>query len=368
MGRQSKTVLLKPQISYQELVIIVENANFSGKSKSKALTSIVNSLLLVKKINGKVNYGEISHLFTIAYEKTGDDYYKLLLRLFVGLVKTHKKSETIFELEIGNVLFKEISSRVIDRLIRYGLNDGEIDLIRNFETKEYLFKPQVIRPILEKATSISCNSCSKEEVASLLYIFTIYSNLRNRNIDEISLILEREIAEYVSQHNKKTLNKLISLEVPKILTAKNSSSQLKKMTYLYYDSNTIMTKLIAEKTDVYKKNIDLRENLIQADQAIIDFRNKSSQYERHLLQLEKVIEDLKTENKIMQDRLEFDKNRYEQQYINMKNALSYSLKKSLDLEILGIEDSIHNLPEKEKSMIHRRLTNIYKITNDIGGK
>jgi PDZ domain-containing secreted protein len=97
------------------------------------------------------------------------------------------------------------------------------------------------------------------------------------------------------------------------------------------------------------------ENINDVDKAIIE-------------SLKHTIEVLNQEKVAAENRLKYEKNKYEKQYKTLAIGLSDRLEHDIGLEILGIEDVISDITDRERTMIKRRINNIKAIISELGEK
>lgn len=356
-------------LSLTEIRKAIENADYSGAKKTAASAKITSALAQIKNVPTRVSEGEIASLFDLSYMKFGDDSFKFLLKMFIETVKMRKQKSSLYVKEISIVFNKKLNDISKIKIKELDISDEffeRFDFIQpnDFENDPYYFK-NLVSEIFQTQKS---KSKSREEVESLLYVYIMSLKYKEKDFAGLSLRLERALTEDLSQQNIKSIEKHLWSDIPKILVSKKPRPQLEKLSFLYFGQNDQITKLYL-KTNYLQKSLDeAQDNLNEANKQIKLLLGEKEYLEKTKIINQEKISVLQKDNLDNQNRLDFEKNKFEMQFINSKDEFISHLKKRLKLEVQGMEDIVQNYSDKEKTMLNRRINNIYLILNNAGDK
>jgi len=370
--QSKKKVKKTPKITDIEKNIL-EICN-SNKSDSQKISSLILELLEISNVSSKdenektINFNsETVRLFDLAYRLIEPYNHKFLLKLLLKLIPKLNSNNPKKGTLVYRIIFDKINQESIKKLIYFGVTIESQQEIKNLCLKEDSFLE--IRALLfkliqenEKQDLISF----KEEIGVWIFLFVITSNF-NYKRDKILLSFERALAEALANFNKKSiLPKMILKEFPDNLLAKKQHIQFRKSTYLWLGISEEIKQLSLKNQDLSKYCTIISEDLSLLKNKVNDLVKEIKFRDESILEKNVHIENLTKELVISDNILKFEKNKYEQQYLSLKKGLQSKITKLLNLEILGIEDILYNLPDKEKQMLKRRIDNIHQIINRIG--
>lgn len=245
------------------------------------------------------------------------------------------------EMSLSDVFDKNQVNFIISNL---GSNDGYFQL-KNYLSVNFLKK--------------NSNDKKQMEYISLFYVLLLLNIKKYTGLNSTAIKnAQKAYIESFSSENKED-----SLSIKRNVRAllKNEfKSKFYEASFLYVGQTDKIEELNQE---VNKLNslIDNRNN------DIVTLKNELHQKEIELTNLRKelndklaLVESLQQDLNATNNRNDFDKNRYEQQYKTLKKTFVDKLKSDLKLDIQGIEDIADGLSESASLKIQRRIDNIYK--------
>ena len=219
------------------------------------------------------------------------------------------------------------------------------------------------------AKNLDYISSAKQKDQSYRYsaiICYIYSMLFNHldtitKKNELYWRIDRTLAEFFAGLTANDQFKYIGDTVLKALNSKNFKQELSKQVHLYVADQNITELLISDKEELTESVVNLNKMVTTLKMKVIELEttNRSLNAENALCR--KQNESLNVEISKVNNRLEFEINKFEKQYESFRENVLSQIKKDLDLEILGVRDIIEPLNDETKAMIIRRLGRIDNI-------
>lgn len=332
----------------------------------------------VKELYNKGNQEQYSKLIANAIEKLKLSKDDLLMFLNIVFEKiTDENAVIIFFILCLSYQYKYVANMrdfLIDK--SYVFVDEYIidELLMNSNNFNSNNLNRFIEIIFNNLKTKNKNISAQDSFILIISILKLVHNSGNRMYkDKTILNIERELVEFFYKkynHNSdvKIENYVAGDIMGQQIKDETFVKNLIKYVYLYNglsEKNELLEianqNLIEDKNSLSYKianmNIiieSLNEQLIDKDNQILAINNELSQAHD---------DRNKAEN-----RLSFEKNKYEQGFLSMQANLLDSLKSDLQLEIEGIENIIELLPDEKKAKILRRLRRIEKVIDErLGG-
>lgn len=282
---------------------------------------------------------------------------KYIVYFLLSMASMYKSSLTLRKFLI-DYTYEFLDNFTVDKLKESNIS--------TFENEMYYIIQNIDLMLLVKDNGISQHDSCLMNYA----IIKNFINSINRTYkDKTTILLERNLVEYYCKKNNESSDYkydkyLLSDLMGQSIKDDTFSKNLVKYLYLYdglsekiKELKEININLINDKNDLVNridhlkiKNADLETIIIEKDKIIQAIKYELSQE--------------KQDKNAAENRLGFEKNKYEQGYNTLKSSLLDSLKSSLELEIEGIEDIIEFIPEEKKNKILKRLKRINKIIDE----
>lgn len=231
-------------------------------------------------------------------------------------------------------------------------------------------KPEtIISEFVEKIQLCVTNDDYKDvDVFALAYIWLVQSCKEYRTYDiwKIILIIEKSFVELLRTEEEKDIKDCILKSVPKAIANNTYKKKFLNSSYLYIDDRKKLTELEENNTNLRKTIGSLMsEKAIQSEKIEI-LNKKKAELETELSSVNAECERLKDKLVLKKNMLNFERNRFEQMYINKAKGLMSEVESVIGLELKGIEGIADRLPEKEKERVLHYIHRIRERINKLG--
>lgn len=168
--------------------------------------------------------------------------------------------------------------------------------------------------------------------------------------------------------SKKRVNDCIGNCVPKAISKNTFQNAFFDLSFLYHDINSE----IEERDKIIKNLTDIKNHLV-SECSLKNSEIQSNYQEISLLKNDlessKVkIEQLEKELVSKSNLLEYEKNKYSEQYNTKARNLLEELEQNIGIELQGIVDVAERLPDREKEKILKQIRKIKEKAGNIGGQ
>lgn len=340
----------KKELNFDEIKSKIKELKFNEKSEKKDFVEMISLFSSLREIK-EIEEFEIKELFNYSIEKLGDNYWKFILEIFGKTFydtksKFSKKVESLIknciEISLSDIFDQNSINLIISNLVS---DDGY------FQLKNYI-STTLLKKNNEKSKQLEYNSLFY--VLILLRIKIQYPNLNTTIIKNaqkafIESLSFEDKEDYLSV--KRNIRALLKNEFKTKFydTSFLYIGQTDKINNLNKDIENLNSIIDTKNKKITNLNIELKQKEEEINLLKNDLSNKL-----------KLIESLQQDLNETNNRNDFDKNRYEQQYKTLKKTFIDKLKSDLKLDIQGIEDISEGLSENTCSKIQRRIDNIYK--------
>lgn len=338
------------KLSFSEIEEKINGLKFTEKSKSKDFVSLINEFCKLQNVSADSE--EIGRLFDFCMSKAGENDWKFLLEVFSRLFYKYDPSKKRPVNGVLSGLCQAVAKKFGGALDENALKAAVVSR-----------DPAAIKEFAEKLQSTA--NCNETAYPALLFILLVFScNRLSQNKNSDILLIERCLCEQYGVRNAK--DKYLIKTIAGALKGPNAQAGLHPFTALYEGTSQQISQLEEEKGNLTNRlsvqsarvrdllsELEGQQNTIKTLNAEIDDKKA------RIASLEKELE-AKT------DQNEFNENLYQKQFETLKSSFIKSLKKKIQLDLLGIEDLAATLPDGTKSKIQRRLDNIYKTMQKEG--
>lgn len=334
------------KLTYEEIVEKISGLAFTEKNKTKDLVSLINTFCGLQKTKiGSLE--EIESLFDVCVSKAGENDWKFLLEVFSRLFYKYDptKKKPVNTILFG--LYKTIVKKFRDVLDENALKNAVAS-----------HDPVAIKDLAETLES-SGKFGDAEFLALLFMLLMLACNRLSSNRDTDILLIERCIFERYGTRNPK--DKYFIKIIVNALKGPNVRADLYPFVGLYEGASQEILQLEGEREKL-STGVAERDAKIQALLSeLAGLQNKIRGLNADIDTKTARIVSLENELNAKTDQNVFNENLYQKQYETLKKSFVKNLKKSIQLELQGIEDLTEILPDSTRSKIQRRLDNIYKI-------
>lgn len=290
-----------------------------------------------------------------------DKFPLFCLKLYIELPKKDCAFSSVFKNKFVNV------SR--SYLLDSGIENTEIeDIGKNICCGKYQEK-ELSKNLLNWKEKLTSTNLSSEVALAILYLYIImgceaYSPSR---FDDNSFVIEKCFVE-TFRSTEKRVKEYVCKYVPKAIIKRNFESSFYELSFLYHDINDEI-----ETRDKRIKNLTLEKNKLTAACASknITIESKSqeiSQLQEALMATKMKVEQLEKELVSKDKMLEYERNKYSEQYNTKAGNLLEELEQNIGIELQGIEDVAERLPEREREKILRKIKKIRDKAGKMGGE
>ncbi len=341
------------KLTYAEITEKIDSLQFSDKSKSKDFITLTNTFCKLKDIKG-IKENEIEILLDNCIIKTNNDYWKFLLevfsRLFYKSSATKNKAVDKILFYLGKVIEKKFSvyldKNVLNKVI---IENSKIEYIKAYISA------------LQKSTGFEQN----EYVALIFMLLLLIANRllgqeKNLGIRNI----EKAIFELYGVPDKN--DKFYIKSITKSLTENKAALLFYSFVGMYEGTTLQISNLEDEKIRLESVIRDRNQEISLLHASLEQLSNQLETANQQIKDMDLRIETLQKDLEAGTNRNEYNENLYKKQYESLKKGFIEKLKKTLKLEIQGLEDLVDLLPDSSKSKIQRRIDNIYKILQKAG--
>lgn len=353
---------------YLEIKTIIEQEEYTT---TKSFAGMYNLYAELKK-NNQITKENCDELLSLIEQKVGSDWCPFMMKVYL---ENNRSENPISVMTVSYIRFY-----CLNRLLQCGFEKEELDVSmqdffttnsRNNQVQQFLSKlnqnKQTKASSIEMDDSIALGDKDKAIIAYLWYVIHI-RNKKSLPMEKQLLEVEKAFSTYYSEIDVRKRRSYICTVLPQLLLKASYKRDLGKLLYLYYGTDEAILESEAQIENLKHANeriID--ENAKKSDQ-IQQLKTKISEIDNLACELRVRIEALDQEKVAAENRLKFEKNKYEKQYKTLAIGLSDRLENDIGLEILGIEDVISDITDRERAMIKRRINNIKAIISELGDK
>ena len=280
------------------------------------------------------------------------------LMLYYGNCKDSKNTGSI-------LIFNYVKEKIIAEYFK----DSNINFNQFIVEKKEFDLSLIVKMVFEFLDNDRKLTLKNKTVLCYIIMLCI-GNSNYKYKSKYSKDVEREIIEYIVNKYIKNQDKIKLFEfMPTMFFGndiKNDSfvQNINGIEYLYYGLDKKLKEALIEK----ENHINMISYLNEVKSAQLNEINNLSTEIQNLklyeLNLKNELEALNNRLNAEQNRVHFEKNKYEQSILTMKKSMLNSLKKKLDLEIDGIEESIRFIPDDKKNKIQKRIDRINNILKE----
>jgi len=337
-------------INFEDIKSKIQELKFDEKTEKKDFLELVALFFSIKEIKGVEDF-QVEELFDYAINKLGSRYWRFLLEIFGKIFYDNKSNyskilQKLIKSKVEKSLVDIVDNNQVNVIIAHLISDDGY-----FELKDYI-ETNISNKKLDKNKQI--------EVISLFYIFVLLK-IKMQNSSLNKTIINNAQKAYIESFSAEDKEDLFSIKRNIRALLKNEhKSKFYDSSFLYeglteknYDLNKEINKLNTMLINRNSQMVNLNEVLRQKESEIISLKNE-------VLEKLGIIESLQQDLSAMNNRNDFDKNRYEQQYKTLKKSFTDKLRSDIKLDIQGIEDIAEGLGENTCLKIQRRIDNIYK--------
>ena len=291
------------------------------------------------------------------------DENKLLffLRVFVGLPKK--------ECAITNVFKEEIKIYCKSIFEKNNIDDSYIasigkEICTSYEPEKDVSKfVDIVQKHLKKP------EYTKEDALAIAYIWLVMVCKEYRSYEywKTIFIIERVFVLRFRTENEKDLKDCAFKSVPKAIANKTYEKQFLNISYLYTDYESKLQELSKKKIALEGTVKSLLSDNKNQCEKIAVLNEKISKLESALENSQSECDKIKDDLVLKDNMLKFEKNKFEQQFINKEKNLMVEVESVIGLEIEGIEGIANRLPEKEQERIMRYIRRIKERITELGG-
>ncbi len=337
----------KPKkLTYEEIVEKISGLAFTEKSEAKDLVSLINTFCCLQK--AKIGSSEdIGSLFDICVSKAGENDWKFLLEVFSRLFYKYDltKKKPVNTILFG--LYKTIVKKFGDVLDENALKNAAVS-----------HDPAAIKDFAKRLER-SAKFGEEEFLALLFMLLMLTCNRLSSNRDSDILLIERSIFELYGTGNSK--DKYFIKTIVNALKGSNVRSDLYPLVGLYEGASQEILQLEEEREKLSNRLTEQDAKIQSLLSELSALQNKIRNLNAGIDEKDARIVSLENELQEITDRSEYKEILYKKQYETLKKSFVKNLKKSIQLELQGIEDLTESLSDSTRSKIQRRLDNIYKI-------
>lgn len=228
----------------------------------------------------------------------------------------------------------------------------------------------IIAGFIEKVQSTVDKNCYKDaDVLAISYIWLV-QNCKEYRIFEywkkIALI-EKVFVELLRSEKEKDLRDCILKSIPKAIANKTYRKQFLNSSYLYIEDQKKLRELEKKRSTLESTVGTLLSEKHAQGEKIESLNKKIFELETALSSTRAECEQLQADLVLKGNMLNFEKNRFEQQFISKEKNLMSEVESIIGLEIEGIEEIAYRLPEREQDRILRRIRRIRERIIELGG-
>ena len=201
------------------------------------------------------------------------------------------------------------------------------------------------------------------------YIWLVMSCKEYRSYEPWKLILsiEKVFVKRFRTEKASDIKDCVLKSIPKAIANKTYEKQFLNVSYLYLDYETQINELHEQKLALENTVQLLLENKTENLDTISTLNGHVKELESQLSAAKEQCEKLSKELVLSENMLQFEKNRYEQQFVSKEKNLMSEVESIIGLEIEGIESVAAHLPEKEQARIMRYVRRIRDRITALGG-
>lgn len=348
---------MKKLLDAYETLIMDVNAiedihSLDNKTQNKKYEELEK--LFSSVISNKLSPDKIKNVFDTLAEKLDARFIKIMFKSYAKINKDCYIYARECILDLCEYYFEKLS--VKDKFDRKNV----VEYIRTKKLNYVKNNVDMFNDILQKENTLNLKP---DDIIALIFLWTYCSIDIVNPADCINLktYISRGIIEYKTIINGKSLNKALNTEIIKAVYCKDKISRFVSMCYLYYNMparikalNIKNDELTEQKNYLIAKNKEQSENIKADKLRLTELMNKCND-------LEKENSELHQNNYEIENRLEYEVNKYEKQNETFKKAFIQKLNNDINLELDGIFTIMGNIQERDKVRLERRLMRIKRI-------